>query len=186
MSFEGRESPDAKRIFECPGCHIRTYPEKMWKEMTAAERAKSGGRVERAGMCTQCARFPNRRDPEPGAPYADPVCAGCGHEMIMGAQWKRASQAERDELLAEGYVRYRIDEKCYDCIPNKWDVKSTLPPEQIAARKGQKGLTIQQYLDARSRGLTTIIEIAQDIGISSQSLRKAIKRARDAGQEIPA
>lgn len=182
----GDDLEDAGRIFECPGCHRRTYPEHLWATMSAEERAASGGVGGKGDFCDACYRYPNRRDPEPGEPYEDPTCAGCGKEMIRPAHWNRAGEAERAELFEEGYVRERREGRCWDCIaPERRERGPRLSKAELNERRKVRGQTVKQYLALHAEGITDHDDIADRIGITAAGLRKALRLARKAGQEIP-
>ncbi|MBC7593296.1 MAG: hypothetical protein H7288_05060, partial [Kineosporiaceae bacterium] len=158
----------------------------IWDEMDKDQRRISKGALAVGGLCARCHRRPELPDPGPGAPFSYPDCDGCSKEMVSPTHWRRAGPAERAELLEEGYVHERREGRCHDCIgPKKFDVRSTLTDEQIAARKGRRGLTVRQYIECHAAGMTNNAEIARTIGISSNGLRKALRTARQAGQELP-
>lgn len=167
-------------ISTCSGCRRPLYGEKVWTKMSIKEREASGGVAALAdGMCARCIRSPHLRDPEPGEPYEDPVCTGCGKELISPAQWRRANQAERDELIDEGYVRERREGQCYGCI------RVVRPVEDWELRRRKPGETIKLYIECRNEGMTERRQIAEKIGISTAGLSKAIRKAQMAGQELP-
>lgn len=102
--FQGRQSADVMRIFQCPGCYVSAYPATIWEEMSPEARERSGGRLAMGDFCSRCKRYPHLREPEPGAEFEEPKCTDCGRSMISRAHHRRASDLERAELAEEGYV----------------------------------------------------------------------------------
>jgi hypothetical protein len=105
VTFEGRESPDRGEVGECSKCAVTTYPGWMWTKMTREQRRVTGGRLKQGDFCERCARGRAQVevDPEPGEEFVEPECKTCGAPMITRSHWKKAGEAERAELLEEGY-----------------------------------------------------------------------------------
>lgn len=103
----------------CHGCWTPTITNADWKQMPREWRRRTRLTYRNGdGLCNRCARNrpqPAEWEPEPGAPLDEPHCMKCDQPMVSRKQWDSADEAERAELIAEGYCVEATDGRCTEC-----------------------------------------------------------------------
>lgn len=107
--------------------------------------------------------------------YQIPVlarCPQCGGEIIEAGHWRRASEDEREDMLADGFTRAKPGGVCVDCEP----VQRFTP--EMRRRQGLRGDTLRVYRELTAKGMTTQ-QIADQIGVKQGSLNRVLRRQRE-------
>lgn len=113
----------------------------------------------------------------------DPQCLKCETPMVTNRHWRRASAAERAELIEDGYVRPGARGYCRPCY-------RTLTPEQLAEalpltrtvpKAGKVSSAVLREV-ARTLGAGgTMQSVATKYGLTHSTLDAAYRRGQRKG-----
>lgn len=114
------------------------------------------------------------------------VCALCGWKTVADRQWRKLSQAERNRLSVEGYVRRYGSGMCDKCAKRAARSRDGDPMRGVhvdpdVIREEWLWLANPWRTDAEN-----IEDLAPRLGMSKPALERAIQRLRSKGLVDPA
>lgn len=114
----------------------------------------------------------------------DPKCVKCDAPMVKNHHWRHAGEAERQELLDEGYRPPAARGHCQPCY------RRLTPEERAAAPSGKPGTgkrssipdsAVRDLVRAMANG-ETIVAFARRRGLKHSTLDGAYRRAKRNGE----
>lgn len=104
-----------------------------------------------------------------------PTCK-CGNLLIRRGHWVKANEAEREEMLEDGFVRESAHTPmvCTFCDDGEFSAHAR-------ARMGLRGDTLATYKKMTAEGATAQ-EVADHLGIKRKTVLRAVSAARKEGK----
>lgn len=116
------------------------------------------------------------------AELEDEVCRNedCSRKLVQPSAWRAAPQAERAEMLADGYYPGSTIGMCREHAAAMGYAGGRKGNEAL---KERHRLKIARHNELRSQGVSRA-DIAAEFGVSLPNLNKSLNRARDRGMEV--